>query len=62
LKGRKDVAEDNLLHLENSRESALLLARQNKNWQKVVCCKGTVCLLPEQVSEIVYSIIKKHIK
>ncbi len=62
LKGRKDVAEDNLIHLKNSRESALLLARQNKNWQKVVCCKGTVCLLPEQVSQQVYDIIKKNIK
>lgn len=62
LKGRKDVAEDNLIHLKNSRESALLLARQNKNWQKVVCCKGTVCLLPEQVSQQVYDIIKKRIK
>jgi dTMP kinase len=62
LKGRKDVAEDNLIHLKNSRESALLLAKQNKNWQKVVCCKGAVCLSPEQVSEQVYDIIKKHIK
>jgi dTMP kinase len=62
LKGRKDVAEDNLVHLKNSRESALLLAKQNKNWQKVVCCKGVVCLSPEQVSEQVYDIIKKHIK
>jgi dTMP kinase len=62
LKGRKDVAEDNLIHLKNSRESALLLAKQNKNWQKIVCCKGAVCLSPEQVSEQVYDIIKKHIK
>lgn len=62
LKGRKDVAEDNLMHLKNSRESALLLEKQNKNWQKVVCCKGNVCLLPEQVSDVVYDIIKKQIK
>lgn len=62
LKGRKDVAEDNLIHLKNSRESALLLAKQNKNWQKVTCCRGSVCLIPEQVSQQVYDIIKKHIK
>lgn len=62
LKGRKDVAEDNLLHLKNSRNSALLLQKQNKNWEKVVCCKGMVCLPPEGVHEEVYKIIKKKIK
>lgn len=62
LKGRKDVAEDNLLHLKNSRESALLLTKQNKNWVKVECCKGKVCMLPDQVGEVVYGLVKKKIK
>jgi len=62
LKGRKDVAEDNLLHLKNSRNSALLLQKQNKNWEKVVCCKGVTCLSPEQVHEEVYKIVNKKIK
>ena len=62
LKGRKDVAEDNLLHLKNSRESALLLEKQNKNWEKVECCKGTACMSPEQVHEQVYNIVNKKLK
>ncbi len=62
LKGRKDVAEDNLLHLKNSRNSALLLAKENKNWVKVECCKGNVCMSLEQVGEEVYKIVKKKIK
>lgn len=62
LKGRKDVAEDNLLHLKNSRNSALLLEKQNKNWEKVVCCKGNVCLPPEGVHEEVYKVVKKKLK
>ncbi len=62
LKGRKDVAEDNLLHLKNSRNSALLLEKQNKNWEKVVCCKGKVCMPPEGVHEEVYKIIKRKLK
>lgn len=62
LKGRKDVAEDNLLHLKNSRNSALLLEKQNKNWEKVVCCKGVVCLPPEGVHNEVYKVIKKKFK
>ena len=60
LKGRKDVAEDNLLHLKNSRESALSLVRQNKNWAKITCCKGMVCMLPEQVHEEVVKIVIKR--
>jgi len=59
LKGRKDVAEDNLIHLKNSRNSALALQKQHKNWEKVECCKGMVCMLPEQVHEHVFSIVKK---
>ena len=62
LKGRKDVAEDNLLHLKNSRESALMLAKANRNWVKIECCKGKVCMLPEQVGEVVYDLVKKKLK
>lgn len=59
--GRVDVAEANLLHLKNSRNAALALARQNKNWYKVECCKDMVCMLPEQVSEHVFQIVKQKI-
>ncbi|MEK7581972.1 MAG: deoxynucleoside kinase [Patescibacteria group bacterium] len=61
LKGRKDIAEDNLLHLKNSRECALSLAKQNKNWEKIECCRGMVCMLPEQVHERVFMIVKKKL-
>lgn len=62
LKGRKDVAEDNLLHLKNSRESALALAKENKNWHKIECCDGMVCMLPEAVHEEVFRIVSKKMK
>lgn len=62
LKGKVDVAEDNLLYLKNSRESALALQKQNRNWEKVECCKGDVCLLPEQVHEEVRKVVKKKLK
>jgi dTMP kinase len=61
LKGNKDVAEDNLLHLKNSRNSALSLEKQNKNWERIECCNGMVCMLPEQVHEEVFKIVKKRI-
>lgn len=62
LNGRKDVAEDNLAHLKNSRNSALLLTKENKNWTKIECCKGDLCMSPEQVGKEVYKIVKKKIK
>ena len=62
LNGRRDVAEDNLLHLKNSRASALSLVQENKNWRLVKCCKGLVCLSPEGVHEVVLKIVKKELK
>lgn len=62
LKGRRDVAEDNLMHLKHSRNSALLLAKQNKNWAKITCCKGMLCMAPEEVHEEVFNVVKKKLK
>lgn len=57
LQGRKDVAEDNLAYLKNSRESALMLVKENKNWRKIECCDGMTCMLPEQVHERVFKLV-----
>lgn len=62
LKGKKDVAEDNLLHLKNSRLAALTLADEYKNWEKISCCKGMVCMPPFAVHEKVFEIVKKRLK
>lgn len=62
LHGKKDVAEDNLKHLKDSRNSALLLAKQDKDWVRVTCCKGMVCMLPEGVHEQVLIEVKKVLK
>ena len=62
LKGKKDVAEDNLRHLKLSRDSALLLAQKNKNWSKIECCKGSICMSPPEVSKNVFKIVSKRLK
>lgn len=61
LRGRKDVAEENLTYLKNSRQSALMLVQENKNWRKIECCRGMVCLLPGEVHERVFAIVEKVI-
>jgi len=58
LKGRKDVAEDNLLHLKASRLSALILAKQNKSWVRIECCERMICLSPKQVHEQVLQAVQ----
>lgn len=62
LKGRKDVAEDNLKYLKDSRNAALYLARKNKNWDRIQCCEGMTCMLPEEVHQHVWEIVKSKIK
>ncbi|MEX2563735.1 MAG: dTMP kinase [Candidatus Paceibacterota bacterium] len=62
LKGRKDVVEDNLKYLKNSRNAALWLERNNKNWEKVTCCDGMTCMLPEEVHGYVAKITQKRLR
>jgi dTMP kinase len=62
LKGRRDVAESNLIYLRDSRASALYLYRTNKNWYKISCCKGKVCMPPEEINNRVFDIVRKRFK
>ena len=61
LKGRKDVAEENLRYLKDSRASALWLVKQDKRWRRIECCKNNVCLAPEQVHERVFELVRSFI-
>lgn len=60
-KGRRDVAEENLRYLKNSRESGLFLEKKNKNWKKISCCKGMACMLPEEIHRRVLRLVKEVI-
>ena len=62
LKGKKDVAEENLNYLKNSRNCALSLATKNKNWTKISCCEGLVCMSIEEVGGEVFNIVIKKLK
>lgn len=58
LKGRKDVAEENLTYLKNSRQSALALVKENKDWRRIECCRGMLCLAPAEVHEKVLELVR----
>ncbi len=62
LGGKKDIAEKDIKHLENSRKSALLLAKEQSNWTKVDCAPKGTLLSKEIIQEKVYAAVKKVLK
>lgn len=63
LKGRKkDVVEQNMQYLEESRRSALEIVRRNNSWREIVCNDGDEILSREAIHELVWQKVKKVLK
>lgn len=62
LKKKKDVHENDINFLINSRKSALKLEKEVPNFIKIECSKKGEILSREQVHEMVYKEVKKIIK
>lgn len=60
-KKKKDVHEKDIKFLENSRKSALWLAKTQKNWIKIECVNRGVLNTRENIHEEIYEKIKKII-
>lgn len=61
-KKKKDVHEKDVKFLENSRKSALWLAKTQKNWIKIECVKNGVLDTRENIHNEIYEKIKKILK
>lgn len=59
---KKDAHEKDVKFLENSRKSALWLAKTQKNWIKIECLKDGTLEAPEVIHQKVYEKIQKVIK
>lgn len=59
---KKDVHEKDVGFLENSRKSALWLAKTQKEWVKVECMKGPVLRRPLDIHEEIYAKVQKVLK
>ena len=59
---KQDVHEKDVKFLENSRKSALWLAKTQKGWIKIKCAKGEVLNTRENIHEEIYTKIKKVLK
>ncbi len=62
LKKKNDLAEYDMEYLENSRKSAVWLAKTQKEWSRIECLNAKGELLPpNDVHEKIWSIAKKFI-
>ncbi len=59
---KEDVHEKDVKFLENSRKSALWLAKTQKGWTKIKCVKNGILENRENIHQEIYKKIKKVIK
>jgi dTMP kinase len=62
LEGKKDLAENDLKHLEDSRRSAIKLVKENNNWQQIECSQNNSILPREAIHELIFKEVKKVLK
>lgn len=59
---KRDIHEKDRQHLINARNQALRLVKEKENWEKIDCMKGKEIMTPEQVSEIIWQEVSRHLK
>lgn len=59
---KKDIVEGNVSYLENSRKSAIWLAKTQKNYQQIDCMGKKEIRTREDIHEEVYEKVKKVLK
>jgi dTMP kinase len=53
MKGKTDIAEENLQHMEDSRQSALKIIKSKNNWKKIECyVRGTLRSIEDIHTEV----------
>jgi len=62
LKGKKDQAENDQVHLIKSRDGAIAIVKNTNNWKKIDCTKLGQILTKEIIHEMVYDKIKQIVK
>ena len=62
LKGRRDVAEDNLKHLEDSKKSAIKLVKETNKWHHVDCSRDGEIMSISDIHDIIFGKVKRMLK
>lgn len=58
LKGRRDLAEKNKMHLDASRENALKIVKQGNIWERIICAPQEKLLSKEAIAEEIWNKVK----
>lgn len=62
LKGKKDIHENDLKHMQDARSSAIKLIQKNNNWTKINCVKNKKLMSIEEVGDIVWNKVGEIMK
>lgn len=62
LEGKKDIAEEDLKHLADSRASAMKIVERVNKWKLVECSENNEILPREKIHELIYAVVKKVVK
>lgn len=62
LKGKKDIHENDLKHLEDAKESAIKLVKKLNNWTRINCVKNNELMSIEEINNIIWNKLEKRLK
>lgn len=62
LEGKKDVIEEDLKYLENSRNNAIKIVKGSNKWTMIECSKNDEIMSREAINDKVLAVVKKIIK
>ena len=62
LKGKKDIHENDIQHLQDAKNSAIKLIQKNNNWIRINCIKNRKLMSIVEVSAIIWTKVVEIIK
>jgi dTMP kinase len=61
LEGKKDLAESDIKHLQDSQKSAVKIVQENNKWLQIECSENNEILSREEIHEKIYFTVSRHI-
>jgi dTMP kinase len=62
LEGKKDLAENDIVHLQDSQKSAVKIVQENNKWLQVECSENGHILTREEIHEKIFLTVRKILK
>ena len=62
LEGKKDLAESNIKHLQESQKSAVKIVQENNKWIQIECSENNQIMTREEIHEKIFLAVRKVLK